>query len=169
MWQICWDRLLRFWVNRCRTILCSFYRKYWPFGRFCRRNELYDFCYTDVSWHESLGFCCDYNGMLSGSRLCQWSSGIKMQAAAVYCHIRYMTIARGIAQIVNGNYNTDSIGEAAKGFRTFFYSGNSWGFSVHSGLRWQYGWYLTIWWAIPEQAAISMRQEVILMLQDFLV
>ena len=34
-----------------------------------------------------------------------------------------MTIARGIAQIVNGNYNTDSIGEAAKGFRTFFYSG----------------------------------------------
>ena len=34
-----------------------------------------------------------------------------------------MTMARGIAQIVNGNYNTDSIGEAAKGFRTFFYSG----------------------------------------------
>lgn len=34
-----------------------------------------------------------------------------------------MTIARGIAQIVNGNYNTDSIGEAAKGFRSFFYSG----------------------------------------------
>ena len=34
-----------------------------------------------------------------------------------------MTIARGIAQIVNGNYNTDSIGEGAKGFRSFFYSG----------------------------------------------
>ncbi len=35
-----------------------------------------------------------------------------------------MTIARGIAQIVNGNYNTDSIGEAAKRFPcTFFYSG----------------------------------------------
>lgn len=34
-----------------------------------------------------------------------------------------MTIARGIAQIVNGNYNTDSIGETAKGFRDFFYYG----------------------------------------------
>lgn len=34
-----------------------------------------------------------------------------------------MTIARGIAQIVNNNYNTDSIGAAAKGFRDFFYYG----------------------------------------------
>ena len=34
-----------------------------------------------------------------------------------------MTIARGIAQIVNNNMNTDSIGEAAKGFRDFFYYG----------------------------------------------
>ncbi|MCR5288380.1 MAG: ABC transporter permease [Treponema sp.] len=32
-----------------------------------------------------------------------------------------MTIARGIAQIANGNYNTDSIGKAAEGFRNFFY------------------------------------------------
>lgn len=32
-----------------------------------------------------------------------------------------MTIARGIAQIANGNYNTDSIGAAAEGFRNFFY------------------------------------------------
>lgn len=31
-----------------------------------------------------------------------------------------MTIARGVAQIANGNYNTDSIGEAAEGFRNFF-------------------------------------------------
>lgn len=46
-----------------------------------------------------------------------------------------MTIARGIAQIVNGNYNTDSIGEAAKGFRTFFTVEKFWGFSVLSGLR----------------------------------
>ena len=36
-----------------------------------------------------------------------------------------MTIARGIAQIVNGNYNTDSIGETAKGFRDFFYYGKT--------------------------------------------
>jgi ribose transport system permease protein len=34
-----------------------------------------------------------------------------------------MTIARGIAQIANGNYNTNSIGEAAQGFRDFFYYG----------------------------------------------
>ncbi len=32
-----------------------------------------------------------------------------------------MTIGRGIAQIVNGNYNTDSIGEGAQYFRDFFY------------------------------------------------
>lgn len=38
-----------------------------------------------------------------------------------------MTVGRGIAQIVNGNYNTDSIGEAGAGFRTFFYSGKVFG------------------------------------------
>lgn len=31
-----------------------------------------------------------------------------------------MTIGRGIAQIVDGNYNTDSIGAAGKKFREFF-------------------------------------------------
>jgi ribose transport system permease protein len=34
-----------------------------------------------------------------------------------------MTIARGVAQIVNNNYNTDAIGDGAKGFRDFFYYG----------------------------------------------
>ncbi len=34
-----------------------------------------------------------------------------------------MTIGRGIAQIANGNYNTNSIGEAAEGFRDLFYYG----------------------------------------------
>lgn len=38
-----------------------------------------------------------------------------------------MTIARGIAQIVNGNYNTNSIGKAAEGFRTLFYYGKTLG------------------------------------------
>lgn len=38
-----------------------------------------------------------------------------------------MTIARGIAQIVNNNYNTDSIGDAANTFRDFFYYGKSLG------------------------------------------
>lgn len=47
-----------------------------------------------------------------------------------------MTIARGIAQIVNGNYNTDSIGAAAQGFRDFFYYGKT------------LGLYNTIWIAV---------------------
>ncbi len=47
-----------------------------------------------------------------------------------------MTIARGIAQIANNNYNTDSIGEAAEGFRNFFYYGKS------------IGLYNTIWIAL---------------------
>ncbi|MEN1760293.1 MULTISPECIES: ABC transporter permease [Anoxynatronum] len=36
-----------------------------------------------------------------------------------------MTIARGIAQIVNNNYNTDSIGAGAEGFRELFYYGKT--------------------------------------------
>ncbi|HCD46655.1 MAG TPA: ABC transporter permease [Lachnoclostridium sp.] len=36
-----------------------------------------------------------------------------------------MTIARGVAQIVNNNYNTDAIGDGAKGFRDFFYYGKA--------------------------------------------
>lgn len=47
-----------------------------------------------------------------------------------------MTIARGIAQIVNNNYNTDSIGTAANGFRDFFYYGKI------------LGTYNTIWIAV---------------------
>jgi ribose transport system permease protein len=47
-----------------------------------------------------------------------------------------MTIARGIAQIVNNNYNTDSIGEGAEGFRNFFYYGKT------------LGLYNTIWIAV---------------------
>ncbi len=39
-----------------------------------------------------------------------------------------MTIARGIAQIVNNNYNTGSIGESAETFRNFFYYGKTLGF-----------------------------------------
>ncbi len=38
-----------------------------------------------------------------------------------------MTIARGIAQIANNNYNTDSIGKRAEGFRDFFYYGKTLG------------------------------------------
>lgn len=47
-----------------------------------------------------------------------------------------MTIARGIAQIVNGNYNTDAIGDNAQFFRDFFYYGKT------------LGVYNTVWIAI---------------------
>ncbi|NLK34538.1 MAG: ABC transporter permease [Gracilibacteraceae bacterium] len=36
-----------------------------------------------------------------------------------------MTVARGIAQLVNNNMNTDAIGESANGFRNFFYYGKT--------------------------------------------
>lgn len=38
-----------------------------------------------------------------------------------------MTIARGIAQVVNNNYNTNAIGEGAQFFRDFFYYGKTFG------------------------------------------
>ena len=47
-----------------------------------------------------------------------------------------MTIARGIAQIANNNYTTDSIGEGAESFRNFFYYGKV------------LGLYNTIWIAV---------------------
>jgi ribose transport system permease protein len=47
-----------------------------------------------------------------------------------------MTVARGVAQIVNNNYNTDAIGEAAQGYRNLFYYGST------------FGLYNTIWIAV---------------------
>lgn len=47
-----------------------------------------------------------------------------------------MTIARGVAQIVNNNYNTDSIGEKAESFKNFYYYGST------------FGVYNTIWIAL---------------------
>lgn len=47
-----------------------------------------------------------------------------------------MTVARGVAQIVNNNYNTDAIGEAAQGYRNLFYYGST------------FGLYNTIWIAL---------------------
>lgn len=51
----------------------------------------------------------------------------KAKIPAFIATLGTMTIARGIAQIVNNNYNTDSIGEAAEGFQEFFYYGKSLG------------------------------------------
>lgn len=47
-----------------------------------------------------------------------------------------MTVARGVAQIVNNNYNTDAIGEKAQAFRDIFYYGKTLGI------------YNTVWIAI---------------------
>ncbi|WP_319559271.1 ABC transporter permease [Marispirochaeta sp.] len=52
-----------------------------------------------------------------------------------------MTIARGIAQIANNNYNTDSIGETAQGFRDFFYYGKT--LSLYNTI-----WIAFVLWAI---------------------
>lgn len=60
----------------------------------------------------------------------------KAKLPAFIATLGTMTIARGIAQIVNNNYNTDSIGAKAEGFRNFFYYGKS------------FGLYNTIWIAL---------------------
>ncbi|MDR0764285.1 MAG: ABC transporter permease [Synergistaceae bacterium] len=52
-----------------------------------------------------------------------------------------MTIARGIAQLVNNNHNTDSIGEGARVFRNLFYYGEFGG--VYSTV-----WIAVILWSI---------------------
>ena len=60
-------------------------------------------------------------GLLNGQLIA------KVKLPAFIATLGTMTIARGIAQIVNNNYNTDSIGEAAEGFRNFFYYGSTFG------------------------------------------
>lgn len=75
-------------------------------------------------------FCCIAIGFING-RLVAYC-----KLPPFIATLGTMTIARGIAQIVNNNYNTDSIGAAAKGFRDFFYYGKT------------LGLYNTIWIAI---------------------
>ena len=74
--------------------------------------------------------CCLVIGILNGILVAQ------CKLPPFIATLGTMTIARGIAQIVNNNYNTDSIGEGAKGFRNFFYYGKT------------LGLYNTIWIAI---------------------
>ena len=75
-------------------------------------------------------FCCLLVGIINGQLVA------KCKLPPFIATLGTMTIARGIAQIVNNNYNTDSIGDAAKGFRNFFYYGKTMGL------------YNTIWIAI---------------------
>jgi ribose transport system permease protein len=66
--------------------------------------------------------CCLMVGVLNGCLVA------KFNLPPFIATLGTMTIARGIAQIVNNNYNTDSIGPAAEGFRNFFYYGRLGGF-----------------------------------------
>jgi len=74
--------------------------------------------------------CCLVVGLVNGELVA------KCKLPPFIATLGTMTIARGIAQIVNNNYNTDSIGEGAKAFRDFFYYGKT------------LGLYNTIWIAI---------------------
>lgn len=74
--------------------------------------------------------CCLIVGALNGILVA------KCKLPPFIATLGTMTIARGIAQIVNNNYNTDSIGDGAEGFRNFFYYGKA------------IGVYNTIWIAV---------------------
>lgn len=74
--------------------------------------------------------CCLVVGVLNGVLVA------KCKLPPFIATLGTMTIARGIAQIVNNNYNTNSIGEGAKSFRDFFYYGKT------------FHMYNTIWIAI---------------------
>jgi ribose transport system permease protein len=51
----------------------------------------------------------------------------KAKLPAFIATLGTMIIARGIAQLVNGNMNTDGIPESAKGFKDLFYYGDTFG------------------------------------------
>jgi ribose transport system permease protein len=61
--------------------------------------------------------CCLLIGLLNGLLVA------KCSLPPFIATLGTMTIARGIAQIVNNNHNTDSIGEGARAFRNLFYYG----------------------------------------------
>lgn len=61
--------------------------------------------------------CCIVVGIINGVLVA------KCKLPPFIATLGTMTIARGIAQIVNNNYNTDSIGDGAQAFRDFFYYG----------------------------------------------
>jgi len=61
--------------------------------------------------------CCLIIGLLNGTLVA------KCKLPPFIATLGTMTIARGIAQIANNNYNTDSIGEGAQLFRDVFYYG----------------------------------------------
>ena len=74
--------------------------------------------------------CCIAVGLINGELVA------RCKLPPFIATLGTMTIARGIAQIANNNYNTDSIGEGAETFRNFFYYGKI------------LGLYNTIWIAV---------------------
>ena len=65
---------------------------------------------------------CIFTGVLNGLLVAQ------CKLPPFIATLGTMTVARGVAQIVNGNYNTDAIGEKAEFFRDVFYYGKTLGF-----------------------------------------
>jgi ribose transport system permease protein len=74
--------------------------------------------------------CCLFMGAMNGALVAQF------KLPPFIATLGTMTIARGIAQIVNNNYNTDSImkffPEAAQKFKDFFYYGKTLG--IYNGI-----------------------------------
>lgn len=79
--------------------------------------------------------CCLMVGLLNGLLVAQ------CKLPPFIATLGTMTIARGIAQIVNNNYNTNSIGEAAAGYREFFYYGKTLG--IYNAI-----WIAIVFWLI---------------------
>ena len=61
--------------------------------------------------------CCLAVGVLNGLLVAKWN------VPPFIATLGTMTVARGIAQIANNNYNTDAIPEKAQWFRNLFYYG----------------------------------------------
>ncbi|MFA6846491.1 MAG: ABC transporter permease, partial [Sphaerochaetaceae bacterium] len=99
----------------------------------------------DLSIGSVVGMCCMISATLMTkgmnplgavviTLICALAVGVTNGLLVAWCKLPSfigtlgtMTIARGIAQIANHNYNTDSIGPAAEGFRNFFYYGKTLG------------------------------------------
>lgn len=66
-------------------------------------------------------FFCILTGILNGLLVA------KCKLPPFIATLGTMTVARGVAQIVNNNYNTDAIGDGAQTFRDVFYYGKTLG------------------------------------------
>lgn len=65
--------------------------------------------------------CCVVTGIINGMLVA------KCKLPPFIATLGTMTVARGVAQIVNNNYNTDAIGDGAQIFRDLLYYGKTFG------------------------------------------